>query len=48
MCFLDFETYYTAIQLIDGIRPNQQVPFQYSLHIQNSEKADLTPIFTES
>ena len=41
MCFLDFETFYTAIPLFDGIRPYQQVPFQYSLHIQNSEKADL-------
>jgi hypothetical protein len=34
LCFLDFET--TAmipIPMYDGIRPYQQVPFQYSLHI---------------
>lgn len=41
MCFMDFETFYTAIPLFDGIRPYQQVPFQYSLHIQNSEGAEL-------
>jgi len=31
--FLDFETYRTAIPLYDGLRPHQQVPFQFSLHI---------------
>lgn len=30
--FLDFETFQTCIPLYDGIRPFQQVPFQYSLH----------------
>ena len=30
--FLDFETFQTCIPLYDGIRPYQQVPFQYSLH----------------
>jgi hypothetical protein len=31
--FLDFETFGTAIPLCDGLRPYQQVPFQFSLHI---------------
>lgn len=41
LCFLDFETFCTPIPLFDGTRPYQQVPFQYSLHIQDSEKAGL-------
>jgi hypothetical protein len=41
LCFLDFETFCTAIPLFDGIRPYRQVPFQYSLHIQDSEGAEL-------
>jgi hypothetical protein len=41
VCFLDFETFYTAIPLFDGIRPYQQVPFQYSLHIQDGKGAEL-------
>ena len=32
VCFLDFETFGSAIPLFDGTRPYQQVPFQYSLH----------------
>src|SRR5512134_184277 len=32
LCFLDFETFASAIPLFDGIRPYQQVPFQYSMH----------------
>jgi len=32
--FLDFETIATAIPLFDGVRPYQQVPFQYSVHVQ--------------
>ncbi|MBP2682840.1 MAG: hypothetical protein H6Q79_879 [Deltaproteobacteria bacterium] len=31
-CFLDFETFASAIPRYDGTRPYQQVPFQYSLH----------------
>ena len=31
--FLDFETFATAIPLFDGIRPYQQVAFQFSLHV---------------
>jgi hypothetical protein len=31
--FLDYETFAGAIPLWDGVRPFQQLPFQYSLHI---------------
>ncbi len=31
--FLDFETFNTAVPLFDGVRPYQQVPFQFSLHL---------------
>lgn len=34
LCFMDFETsYLNPVPLWDGIRPYQQVPFQFSLHI---------------
>ncbi len=33
--FLDYETFPTAIPVFDGCAPYQQVPFQYSLHIQD-------------
>jgi hypothetical protein len=41
LCFLDFETIQTAIPLFDGNRPYQQIPFQYSLHLQKSAKLSL-------
>ena len=31
--FLDFETYQIPIPLYDGLKPYDQIPFQYSLHI---------------
>jgi len=34
--FLDFETFATAIPLFDGLRPYQNIPFQYSCHILKS------------
>ncbi len=37
LCFLDFETFSSAIPLFDGTRPWQQVPFQYSLHRVDAE-----------
>jgi hypothetical protein len=40
--YLDFETFMTAIPLFDGVRPYQQVPFQFSLHVQKSAEAKLT------
>ena len=39
LCFLDFETFATAIPLFDDVHPYQQIPFQYSLHIIPSEGA---------
>lgn len=37
---LDFETYQQAIPVYDGISPYQQIPFQYSLHVQQSPCAE--------
>ena len=34
--FLDYETYNSAIPLFDGYRPQQQMIFQYSLHVIDS------------
>jgi Domain of unknown function(DUF2779) len=34
LCFLDFETFMDSIPPFDGIRPYQQIPFQFSLHVQ--------------
>jgi hypothetical protein len=42
ICFLDFETFRSAIPRFDGIRPYQQVPFLYSLHRQDAAGAPLT------
>ena len=39
--FLDFETFQTCIPLYDGIKPFQQVPFQYSLHYLESADGEL-------
>ena len=36
ICFLDFETFRSAIPLFDTTRPYQQVPFLYSLHRQDA------------
>ncbi|MFH1711215.1 MAG: DUF2779 domain-containing protein [Nanoarchaeota archaeon] len=37
--FLDFETYKTAIPLYNGLKPYQQIPFQFSVHkIDKKEK----------
>jgi len=41
VCFLDFETIYTAIPLFDGTRPYQQVPFQFSLHLIENAESEL-------
>jgi hypothetical protein len=38
--YLDFETFGTAIPLFDGVRPYQQVPFQFSLHTVPSPGAE--------
>lgn len=33
--FLDYETVKSPVPLYDGTRPHQQVPFQFSLHVQH-------------
>ena len=33
LAFFDFETFMSAVPPYDGIKPYQQIPFQYSLHI---------------
>jgi len=40
--FLDYETMMPAIPLYDKTRPYQQIPFQYSLHIQESKNGELS------
>lgn len=37
---LDFETYQQAIPQFDGVKPYMQIPFQYSLHVQNKAGAE--------
>ena len=44
LCFLDFETFMMAVPPYDGIRPYQQIPFQYSLHCLDDENAELKHI----
>lgn len=41
LCFLDFETVNPSIPPFDGCRPYGRMPFQFSLHIQNSPDAEL-------
>jgi hypothetical protein len=41
LCYLDFETFGTAIPLYDGSWPYQQVPFQYSVYVQKRKGAEL-------
>lgn len=42
--YLDYETVSSPIPLYDGTRPYQQVPFQFSLHIQEEPGGALTHI----
>ena len=39
--FLDYETCQLAIPVIEGTKPNQQLAFQYSLHILKDENSKL-------
>ena len=34
--FLDYETYSSAIPIVNGIGPQSQLPFQFSLHVKRS------------
>jgi hypothetical protein len=35
--FLDYETFLSAVPLIDGYRPQEQLPFQFSLHVLHED-----------
>jgi hypothetical protein len=39
--YLDFETFQSAVPLVDGTRPYQQIPFEFSLHVAASEDSPL-------
>lgn len=41
LCFLDFETFQEAIPSYNGQSPYQQMPFQFSLHIQKKPDGKL-------
>lgn len=41
ICYLDFETIMPGIPLFDESRPYQQIPFQYSLHYQENQEAEI-------
>jgi len=41
LCFLDFETFYSAIPPFNGTRPYQQIPYQYSLYCKDNADAEL-------
>jgi Domain of unknown function(DUF2779) len=41
VAYLDFETFGTAIPLFDGVKPYQPVPFQFSLHRQDTPGGQL-------
>ncbi len=36
LCFIDYETYSTAIPILDDISPHQHIPFQVSIHVLDS------------
>lgn len=45
LCHLDFETtYMTPVPLFNGIRPYQPIPFQFSLHIEDTQGAAIRHI----
>ncbi len=35
--FLDYETYSSAIPIVEGMKPHAHMPFQYSIHIKKNE-----------
>ncbi|MCK9280772.1 MAG: DUF2779 domain-containing protein [Melioribacteraceae bacterium] len=39
--FLDFESFQPAVPIFDKSKPYQQIPFQFSLHIKESEDSQL-------
>lgn len=45
ICHLDFETIMPAVPMFDESRPYQQIPFQYSLHYQETKNSELKHTF---
>ncbi|MDZ7740211.1 MAG: DUF2779 domain-containing protein [Bacteroidota bacterium] len=39
--FMDFETFQPAVPLYDNSRPYQQIPFQYSMHLQKQPGGEI-------
>ena len=39
--YLDFETYASAVPMWNGVKPYQNIPFQFSLHIQKVQGGEL-------
>ena len=39
--YLDYETLMSGVPLYDGTRPYQQIPFQFSLYVQESPEAEM-------
>ncbi len=37
--FLDYETYSSAIPIIEGVKPHSHIPFQFSIHVKHSENS---------
>ncbi|MDC3067926.1 DUF2779 domain-containing protein [Paracoccaceae bacterium] len=37
--FLDYETYSSAIPIVEGMKPHAHIPFQYSIHIKKNEES---------
>ena len=46
--FLDFETFQTPIPLYDGLKPYEQIPCQYSLHILNGDELEHKEFLAEA
>ena len=42
--FMDFETFMPAVPLYNNSSPNQQIPFQFSVHIQKGRTSDLLQV----
>jgi len=42
--YIDYETYNCAIPMYDGFKPYQRVPFQFSLHVQETSNSELKHI----
>lgn len=38
LSYLDFETFQTAVPIYDGTRPYQQIPFQFSVHVDHGDQ----------